>query len=216
MGTGVAFKPPFKNLKHILSNITYHSSTPMDAKTEKIRAVNKSINSDLPVHFFTIVLNGEPFIRYHIEVFKRLSFHWHWHIIEGVADLKHDTAWSLKNGGRISDELHQYGLSNDGTTAFLDELEKEYPKNIKIYRKPRGIFWSGKLEMVNAPLKNIHEECLLWQIDADELWTGEQIKDGRAMFLAEPDRTAAYYLDHFFVGEDLSITTIDTYGNNTA
>ncbi|HBE16397.1 MAG TPA: hypothetical protein DDW51_01970, partial [Cyanobacteria bacterium UBA11367] len=26
----------------------------------------------LPVHFFTIVLNGEPFIRYHIEIFKQL------------------------------------------------------------------------------------------------------------------------------------------------
>lgn len=49
----------------------------------------------LTIHFLTIVLNGEPFIRYHIEVFKQLPFKWHWHIVEGVAALKHDTAWSL-------------------------------------------------------------------------------------------------------------------------
>src|SRR5438874_9967466 len=40
---------------------------------------------DLPVHFFTIVLNGEPFIRYHLDVFRALPVRWHWHIIEGVA-----------------------------------------------------------------------------------------------------------------------------------
>ena len=33
------------------------------------------------------------------------------------------------------------------------------------------MFWDGKREMVNEPLFNINEECLLWQIDADELWT---------------------------------------------
>ena len=35
------------------------------------------------------------------------------------------------------------------------------------------------------------------------------------MFIAEPDKTAAYYLDFFFVGENLVTTTIDTYGNHT-
>jgi len=59
----------------------------------------------LPILFFTIVLNGEPFIRHHIEVFKQLPFRWHWHIVEGVADLKHDTAWSVAQGGRITEEF---------------------------------------------------------------------------------------------------------------
>ena len=175
---------------------------------------NKQI-TDLPVHFFTIVLNGQPFIRHHIEAFKQLPFEWYWHIIEGVADLKHDTAWSVKLGGRISDQLHHDGRSNDGTTEYLDELSKQFPNNITIYRKPAGIFWDGKLEMVNAPLVNIKQDCLLWQVDADELWTTKQISTARDMFIAEPDKTAAYYLDHFFVGENLVTTTIDTYGNNT-
>ena len=122
---------------------------------------------NLPIHFFTIVLNGEPFIRYHIDIFKQIPFKWHWHIIEGVADLKHDTGWSLRLGGKITDEIHKQGRSKDGTSEYLDQLAAKYPENITIYRKPKGEFWDGKREMVNAPLANIKEECLLWQLDVD-------------------------------------------------
>ena len=103
---------------------------------------------DLPIHFFTIVLNGQPFIRYHIDIFKQLPFKWHWHIIEGVADLKHDTGWSLQLGGKITDEIHKQGRSKDGTSEYLDELAAKYPENITLYRKPEGEFWDGKREMV--------------------------------------------------------------------
>lgn len=172
-------------------------------------------NDDLPIHFFTIVLNGQPFISQHIQVFKELPFQWHWHIIEGVAELKHDTAWSVQFGGRITSELHRNGLSNDGTTEYIDELVKQFPENVTVYRKAGGAFWDGKLEMVNAPLANISEQCLLWQIDADELWTKEQICTARQMFIDNSERTAAYYFCWFFVGANLVITTRDTYGNNT-
>jgi hypothetical protein len=30
----------------------------------------------LPIHFFTIVLNGKPFITYHLEAFRHLPFEW--------------------------------------------------------------------------------------------------------------------------------------------
>ncbi len=168
----------------------------------------------LPIHFFTIVLNGEPFIRYHIEIFKQLPCQWHWHIIEGVADLKNDTAWSLRLGGAITDQIHHQGRSNDGTREYLDELAQLYPDKIAVYRKPDGVFWDGKLEMVNAPLVNIQEECLLWQIDVDELWTVEQICTARHMFVANPDKTAAWYWCWYFVGENLVISTRNCYAQN--
>ena len=168
----------------------------------------------LPINFFTIVLNGEPFIRYHIEVFKQLPFKWHWHIVEGVADLKNDTAWGLRNGGHINDEIHENGHSYDGTTEYINELAQLYPDNITIYRKPEGIFWDGKREMVNEPLFNIHEECLLWQVDVDELWTVEHIFTAREMFINNPDKTAAYYWCWYFVGEKLIISTRNCYAQN--
>ena len=168
----------------------------------------------LPIHFFTIVLNGQPFIRYHIEIFKQLPFKWHWHIVEGVAELKHDTGWSLKLGGYINDEIHDNGCSNDSTTEYLDELARQYPDNITVYRKPDGMFWDGKREMVNEPLLNINEECLLWQIDADELWTVEQIFTARQIFIENPDKTAAFYWCWYFVGEKIIITTRNCYAQN--
>src|SRR5688572_29769492 len=128
---------------------------------------------DLPIHFFTIVLNGQPFIRYHIDVFRELPFRWHWHVVEGVARLVHDTAWSAARGGRIDESLHHNGLSNDGTSHYLDKIAAEFPDIITVYRKPGGAFWDGKREMVAAPLANVTEPCLLWEVDADELWRPE-------------------------------------------
>ena len=168
----------------------------------------------MPIHFFTIVLNGEPFIHYHIEVLQQLPFKWHWHIIEGVADQKHDSAWMLSLGGKITDELHCGGRSKDGTSDYIDEIARLYPKNITVYRKPEGIFWDGKREMVNAPLENIKEECLLWQVDTDELWTAEQICTARQMFINHPEKTAAFYWCWYFVGENLVISSRNCYAQN--
>jgi glycosyltransferase involved in cell wall biosynthesis len=171
---------------------------------------------DLPVHFFTIVLNGEPFIRYHLDVFCRLPFRWHWHVVEGVAALVRDTAWSVAAGGRIDESVHAGGLSVDGTTAYLDEIAGAQPQQISVYRKPAGSFWKGKREMVSAPLPNINEECLLWQVDADELWTPDQIAAMRHLFIEQPDRTAAYYWCHYVPAPGAVIATRYNYAADPA
>lgn len=173
-------------------------------------------DGDLPVHFFTIVLNGEPFIHYHLDVFRQLPFRWHWHVVEGVASLVHDTAWSVRAGGRIDPASHARGLSVDGTTAYLDQIATDDPKRISIYRKRGGSFWAGKREMVSAPLPNIREECLLWEVDADELWTFEQIVSMRRLFLDQPDRTAAHYWCHYVAAPGAVIATRYNYAANPA
>lgn len=167
----------------------------------------------LPVHFLTIVLNGQPFLRHHVAAFEALPFPWHWHVVEGVASLAHDTAWSLATGGRVDATLHRDGLSVDGTTEALDELARTRPDRVTVYRKPRGACWDGKVEMVRAPLARIRRAGLLWEVDVDELWTTDQLVRGRALFLAHPDRRAAYYRCRYFVGPDLVVTTRDGYGN---
>jgi glycosyltransferase involved in cell wall biosynthesis len=197
-----------------LGLVNYEYSSTLVCSQKNLPLITSTSKIELPIHFFTIVLNGQPFIRYHIEIFKQLPFKWHWHIVEGVAELKHDTEWSLKLGGYINDEIHDNGRSNDSTTEYLDELAQQYPDNITVYRKPDGMFWDGKREMVNEPLLNINEECLLWQIDADELWTVEHILTARQMFIDNPDKTAAFYWCWYFVGERIIISTRNCYAQN--
>lgn len=170
----------------------------------------------LPVHFLTIVLNGDPFIRYHLEVFRQLPFPWRWHIVEGVAEQVRDSSWCAQRGGRVPQDLHRDGRSSDGTSEYLDRIAAEEPGRVSVYRKPSGAFWQGKVEMVTAPLAAMTEECLLWQVDADELWTAEQIARARQMFLDSPSRTAALYLCQFFVGPSLVLDKVDHYGNYRA
>ena len=134
-----------------------------------------------------------PFIKYHIKVLKNLPFDWHWHIIEGIADLKYDTSWSLKTGGMITEKLHRNGLSNDGTTEYIDTLKKDFPNNISVYRKDLGNFWDGKVEMVNAPIPYLPDQCLLWQIDVDELWD----LDGGRTLCVDCHKNTETYLNRF-------------------
>ncbi len=37
-----------------------------------------------PIRFFTIVLNGMPFLRYHLPMLQKLTIPWEWHIAEGI------------------------------------------------------------------------------------------------------------------------------------
>jgi ADP-heptose:LPS heptosyltransferase len=167
----------------------------------------------LPLHFFTIVLNGMPLIERHIDELRKLPVAWHWHIVEGIAELVHDTKWSKSLGGRADASLHRNGLSVDGTTEYLDRLAGAEPDRITVYRPPRGQHWHGKLAMVRAPLANIRDECLLWEIDVDEFWTAAQILRQQQRFADDPARTAAFFLCHYFI-KNLVITTANTYGNH--
>jgi hypothetical protein len=165
----------------------------------------------MPIHFFTIVLNGMPFIRYHVKMFKDLPYDWHWHIVEGVADLKYDTQWSLINGGRIVDSLHLDGLSNDGTTEYLDVLKDSYSERISIYRKEKGKFWEGKVEMCNSFISNLPDKCILWQIDVDEFWGINQISKMIDLFERNPEKWGAFVYCYYFVGPRKYVTSMDTW-----
>ncbi|HEY1784484.1 MAG TPA: hypothetical protein VGG30_03010 [Pirellulales bacterium] len=178
-----------------------------------------------PIRFFTIVLNGMPLLRYHLPMLRQLAMPWEWHIAEGVAELRHDTAWpvrrrwswhhplKLRTSGRIPHHLHHGGRSVDGTSQYLDEIAGEEPR-VRLFRKPLGDLWDGKREMVRAATADLQGETLLWQLDSDELWTARQIADGYAMFEARPHKTAAYYWCHCFVGPALLVNGRFAYGNN--
>jgi glycosyltransferase involved in cell wall biosynthesis/GT2 family glycosyltransferase len=188
--------------------------SPLQDPASKSNRKHVHAAQDLPVHFFTIVLNGEPFIRYHLDMMLKLPFRWHWHIVEGVAELINDTAWSVAGGGRIDGSLHREGRSHDGTSTYLDEIAAAHPDKITLYRKPPNVFWRGKKEMVAAPLVNVREPCLLWQIDSDELWADSQIVAVREAFQRESERTAAFFWCCYFVGPRALISTRYNYAQN--
>lgn len=177
----------------------------------KFEKVKKGKEENFPVHFFTIVLNGMPFIQHHVDMLKQLDFEWHWHVIEGVAELTNCTAWSLPTGGSIPSDCHNAGRSNDGTFEYLNKIESEFPNNISIYRKPENSFWNGKVQMCNAPIPYIEKECLLWQIDNDELWSAEQVSKMRSLFLNNSSKTAAYVHCHYFIGPDKYISNLNVW-----
>ncbi len=148
---------------------------------KRSRTVLDALPADSPVIFFTMLLDDEPFIRHHINVMKQLSCRWHWHVVDG-------------------------SLMPNGTSTYLDELVQQFQGQVTVHRKAQGCFWNGKIEMALEPIKHIFEDGVLWQINADELWTVEQIEEGRRMFLRSPERTAAYFWCHSFVGEKLVVT----------
>lgn len=153
----------------------------------------------LPIHFFTIVLNGMPFIKYHLPMMEKLRIPWRWHVVEGAAKMAHCDIWAIRNGGTLPPDSHDKDfLSIDGTREYLDTI-KDHP-NVTVYR-PQGEPWDGRLGMVKAPEKNYPDDCLLWQVDSDELWESPQIERVAEMFAANPQRTAAIFCCHYFVGD---------------
>ena len=87
-------------------------------------------------HFFTIVLNGMPWISCHLPVFNKLNVDWRWHVIEGAAKNVGCTSWC---------KSIPPSLSTDGTTEYLNEISS-HPR-VRLYRSK---MWNGKLDMVNA------------------------------------------------------------------
>lgn len=153
----------------------------------------------MKIVFLTIVLDGMPWITCHLPTLNRLRVQWEWHIVEGVAAPTHCTTWCKKIEPR---------LSLDGTREYLDELSS-HPR-IHVHRKE---LWDGKIEMVNAPLASIHESCLLWQLDSDELWTPGQIETVHQLFRQHPEKNCAFFTCRYFVGQNIAVTGRGVYGN---
>lgn len=155
-----------------------------------------------------------PYLRHHLNEFLRLSCHWEWHIVEGIARLENDTSWSLSNGGTIPKHLVKNGLSVDGTSEYLDQIKEKHPSKIYLYRKKNGLMWGGKIEMIRAAFENAERPCLAWQIDSDELWTANQIESVMEAFIQQPKKTAAWFWCNYYVGPDIKVTTRNCYSQN--
>lgn len=165
------------------------------------------------INFLTIVLNGQPYITRHLAEMEASGVPFHWWIVEGLADLKGCTGWSLARGGRVPMELTRNYLSVDGTREYLENLIRSKHPHVTVFGKPD--LWNGKLEMVNEPLKWMYHG-LLWEIDSDEIWSAQQIRTMYEMFEKDKARWAAWFFCEFFVGDGLRLINRGKYGNNPA
>ncbi len=153
----------------------------------------------MKIHFVTIVLDGMPWLPCHLPVFNTLNCDWDWSVVEGVANNVKCTRWCKPLNPR---------LSIDGTTEYLDSIKSH--KRVKVYQRQQ---WDGKIEMVNAPLREIKEPGLVIEIDSDEIWRADQIEKIVKMFEACQDIDVAQFKCRYFVGPDIIITSENTYGN---
>ena len=108
------------------------------------------MKTEAPIQFFSIVLNDMPFIRQHIKVFRALQLNCNWHIVEQVADLIRDMAWSVAAGGHISNRWNRDTLSIDDTTEYLDGLQDNRCYRVSIYREEE--VWNDTIKTTRAPL----------------------------------------------------------------
>ncbi len=159
----------------------------------------------MKIFFVTIVKDGLPFIGWHYPIMRQLPFDWTWNVVEGTAAPEACTSWCAPV---------EPGLSSDGTTEMLSSLSA-FDKRVRVFR---NAWWHGKTAMLNAAMEWIHEPCLLWQIDADEIWSLAQVEAVVALFKDQKKsgnvRNCARFFCNYFVGPDIVVKSRGRYGNN--
>jgi hypothetical protein len=151
------------------------------------------------LEIFTIALDAMPFITWHLPIFNRLRCDWHWTIVEGAASNVNCTKWCQPQAPR---------LSRDGTTEYVNSL-RGHPR-ITVIQKQN---WRGKVEMCNAAIQHIKEECALVQVDADEIWYAEQLNDIVSIYETDKTVAAMQFYCRYFLGWNIVAVGDNSYGN---
>ena len=132
-----------------------------------------------------------PFLPRQLEVFEKCGLDWLWLIAEGAAANTHCTAWC---------RAQQPRLSRDGTTEWLNEHRQH--QRIRVFQRQS---WDGKVAMCNTALKLAREPGILLQVDADEIWTPQQLRTIHEMFDINRQFNCAFFACRYFVGPNLVV-----------
>lgn len=176
------------------SEVVYVLLAPTGRKTDYLERVGMKLIA------FTIILDGMPFVEHHLPEFENLSIPWEWRICEGTSANTNCTAWCKPQTPR---------LSRDGTSEYLTKISKH--PNVKVVR--RQMWNGGKVEMCNACLDGINEECVLLQVDSDEFHSANQMEGIVKMFQDRPKSMRAFFWCRYFLGQNIIATNSDGYSN---
>lgn len=153
---------------------------------------------------FTIVLNGEPWIRRILPELQKLSIPWEWRICEGVGDPHNCTSWCRPVPAR----WHCRHRSVDGTTEYLDSILGT--PGVTVSRQDAPYF--GKLHMIREALGTAPRDVVV-QLDADELFTVTQLESIYQILLPQPAGTRMQFYCNYWVGPAKKIVTRTGYGS---
>ena len=151
---------------------------------------------------FTIAYNAEHHLREYGERLARMLDLWV--VVEGAAQPGGSTGWCKPLG-----DPH----STDGTERTVKTI---MAKNTRVFQQVYIIEadpfeWDSKDEMVRTAARVIRDEVdsrnlpkpiFLWQIDADEVWTEQQMRAAEQALLESGADCGCFHADHY-VGENL-------------
>lgn len=172
--------------------------------------------SNPPIVFFTLLLNGLPYLHHHYPTFsaaaKALNTTFQWHIVEGVAEGRADARNPYSQDAIDSRWKSDRNLSSDGSSQVVDELQNLHPGSVFVHRKSDGSVYRDKLQMVNEVAYSLDFDCILVQVDVDEIWSPSMIQDVyRLLDGAKNGKNCAYFDCHFLVGPKI-VTTGESGG----
>ena len=178
MHVGWKHAPIKRSIRQTRALLEKRLSDKIRSKTPPHRAAQRGSlmagDNRLPIHFFTLVLNGEPFIRYHLERMKRslapgIGTSW-----RGWRTSQHDTAWSLSSASLPTDVVRE-GRSVDKQYTWMGACGKIRAGLLFIEAPGRlHVGWKNWRCSGARHWSTCTKNGLLWEIDSDELWTTEQ------------------------------------------
>lgn len=120
----------------------------------------------------------------------------YWIVIEGLASPNDSTSWCK--------DLKLSPRSTDGTHEFMESLSRSNT-NV-IYHSP-GQNWRSKDAMVNEAVMITRllapdNKCYLWQVDADEIWTSEQLDVAESELSESNLKAGAFQFNHYLCKTD--------------
>jgi len=113
----------------------------------------------------------------------------HWIIIEGASNNGGSTYWCRSIPGS-----HR---SQDGTVEFINELAVRH-NHVHVYSHHKH--YASKDEQFNkgiAILKTLTDKCYLWQVDADEHWSAEDLVAAERRLWRSVCTVASFQFNHF-------------------
>lgn len=114
----------------------------------------------------------------------------HWVVVEGLA----------RNGGstRWMRPVRAPFTSIDGTVVYMHQLASHYPDRVHFFTNTKP--FASKDEQFNkglSMLKRLTGECFLWQVDADEHWSIQDITEAENRLKRSLCNVASFQFNHY-------------------